>query len=142
MNALINYKIARSKNSRINQVLFVDDNYSILKLKKFFFKSELSIATDLLKSRNLKKNFVSLAHFLGPSEARSIPTRARPGDVSDRDVPRRRRPQGCIDPDTRIRRVVLVPESRSGPHRPTRVVSLAGHVIETSTRSHRRRRFA
>ena len=60
MNVVINYKIVRAKNSAINQVLFVDDNYSILKLKKFFFKNELSIASDLLKSRDLKKNFISL----------------------------------------------------------------------------------
>ncbi len=60
MNVVISYKNINSKKSRINQVLFVDESFNISKCKTFFSNKEFSFATDLIKSKNLKKKFLSL----------------------------------------------------------------------------------
>ena len=59
MNVSINYKTTTSKKSAINQVLFVDENFNISKCKKFFSNREFFFVTDLLKSKDLKKKFIS-----------------------------------------------------------------------------------
>ena len=60
MNVEINYRTIASKKSAVNQVLFVDESFNISKSKKFFLNKEFSFITDLLKSKNLKKKFISL----------------------------------------------------------------------------------
>ena len=60
MNDVINYKSINSKKKAINQVLFVNDSFNISKCKKFFLSKEFLFVTDLLKSKNLKKKFISL----------------------------------------------------------------------------------
>ncbi len=60
MNVVINYRSIASKKKAINHVLFVDDGFNISKCKKFFLTKEFSFVTDLLKSKNLKKKFISL----------------------------------------------------------------------------------
>ena len=59
MNVVINYKNTNSKKSAINQVLFVDENFNISKCKRFFSNKEFSYVNDLLKSKDLKKKFIS-----------------------------------------------------------------------------------
>ena len=59
MNVVINYKNIISKKSAINQVLFVDENFNISKCKRFFSNKEFSFVNDLLKSKDLKKKFIS-----------------------------------------------------------------------------------
>ena len=60
MNVKINYKNISFKKGAINQVLFVDENFSISKIKKYFLNKEFSFVSDLLKSQDLKKKFISL----------------------------------------------------------------------------------
>ena len=60
MNVVINYKNINSKKSVINQVLFVDENFNISKCKSYFSNKDFSFLTDLLKSKDLKKKFISL----------------------------------------------------------------------------------
>ena len=60
MNVSINYKTLTSKKSAINQVLFVEKNFNIIKIKKFFSNKEFLFATDLLKTKDLKKKIISL----------------------------------------------------------------------------------
>ena len=59
MNVLINYKENKFKKSAINQVLFVDEIFNISKCKNLFSKKEYSFIIDLIKSKNLKKKFIS-----------------------------------------------------------------------------------
>ena len=59
MNVVINYKNTNFKNNTINQVLFVDENFNISKCKRFFSNKEFSYVNDLLKSKDLKKKFIS-----------------------------------------------------------------------------------
>ena len=60
MNVKINYKSKSSKKSAINQVLFTNENFNLTKIKKYFLYKEFSFISDLLKSRDLKKKFISL----------------------------------------------------------------------------------
>ena len=60
MNVVISYRSIASKKKAVNQVLFVDDSFNISKCKKFFLAKEFSFVTDILKSKNLKRKFVSL----------------------------------------------------------------------------------
>ena len=60
MNVVISYRSIASKKKAINQVLFVDDSFNISKCKKFFSAKEFSFVTDLLKSKDFKKKFISL----------------------------------------------------------------------------------
>ena len=59
MNVVINYKNVNSKKSPINQLLFVDENFNISNCKRFFLNKEFSFVSDLLKSKDLKKQFIS-----------------------------------------------------------------------------------
>ena len=60
MDVSINYKTLASKKSAINQVLFVEENFNIIKIKKFFSNKEFLFATDLLKTKDLKEKIISL----------------------------------------------------------------------------------
>ncbi len=60
MNVVINFKNISSKKSAINQVLFVNDTFNISKCKKFFSNKEFLFVNDLLKSKNIKKKFISI----------------------------------------------------------------------------------
>ena len=56
MTVQINYKNSSSKKDLSNLVLFVDEKFNIAGLKNDISKSEFLYITDLLKSRNLKKD--------------------------------------------------------------------------------------
>ena len=60
MNVQINYKNITSTKNSINLVLFTDENYNISHLKKYLLNKEFSTLSDLLKSKNLKKNIICL----------------------------------------------------------------------------------
>ena len=60
MNVEINYKNIRSAKHSRNHVLFTDENYNIKGLKKYLLNKEFSIVSDLLKSKDLKKNIISI----------------------------------------------------------------------------------
>ena len=59
MKVTISYKKISSQKRVINQVLFVDRDYSIIKLKKYFSDKEFYFLSDLLKSKDFKKKFIS-----------------------------------------------------------------------------------
>ena len=59
MKVTISYKNISSQKRVINQVLFVDRDYSIIKLKKYFSDKEFYFLSDLLKSKDFKKKFIS-----------------------------------------------------------------------------------
>ena len=60
MTVSINYKNNLSKKSISNLVLFVDEKYNILTLKKHIPGSHYSSVLDLIKSQNLKKKIISI----------------------------------------------------------------------------------
>ena len=60
MNVKINYKNIPSKKNSINHVLFTDENFNILGLKKHILDKEYSLISDLLKSKDLKNKIISL----------------------------------------------------------------------------------
>ena len=60
MNVQIKYKNIRSIKNSTNHVLFTDENYNINSLKKFLLNKEFSTVSDLLKSKDLKKNIICL----------------------------------------------------------------------------------
>ena len=60
MNVQISYKNIKSTKNSTNYVLFTDENYNINNLKKYLLNREFSIISDLLKSKNLKKNIICL----------------------------------------------------------------------------------
>ena len=59
MSIKINYKNIKSKNQPINVVLFTDEKFNISSLKKYILNSEFSFINDLLKTSDLKKNFLT-----------------------------------------------------------------------------------
>ncbi len=59
MSIKINYKNIKSKNQPINVVLFTDEKFNISPLKKYILNSEFSFINDLLKTSDLKKNFLT-----------------------------------------------------------------------------------
>ena len=59
MNVQINYKNNPSKKNSVNHVLFVDENFNILALKKHLLNKEYSFVSDLLRSQDLKKKIIS-----------------------------------------------------------------------------------
>ncbi len=59
MTIAINYKNTATKLKPSNQVLFVEQNFSISGLKKYFSNSEYSYTAELLKSSDLKKKNIS-----------------------------------------------------------------------------------
>ena len=58
MSIQINYKNKGLKGPSGNPVLFVDENFNIRNIKKFISKNEFSYLFDLLKTSDLKKNFL------------------------------------------------------------------------------------
>jgi len=58
MSIKINYKTGTNKKNSHNLVLFVDEKFTISKLKKYISNSEYSFIQDLLKTTNLKKKIV------------------------------------------------------------------------------------
>ena len=58
MNVSINYKTLTPKKSAINQVLFVDENFNILKKKNFFQIKNFYLQQIYLKLKILKKKLL------------------------------------------------------------------------------------
>ena len=56
MSISINYKNSQIPKNIINHVFFIDEKKNILSLKKYLNKTEFSLISDLIKSKNLKKN--------------------------------------------------------------------------------------
>ena len=60
MSVIINYKKKLLKNNSFNLILFVDEDYNLSKLKKIIAKNEYSFILDLIKSKNQKKEIITL----------------------------------------------------------------------------------
>ena len=60
MNIQINYKNKPSEKNSINHVIFTDEDFNILALKKYLQKKEYSFVSDLIKSKDLKKKIINL----------------------------------------------------------------------------------
>ena len=58
MTVQIIYKGIPGKQNSSNLVLFVDEKYNILGLKKYILSTEYSFILDLLKSRDLKREII------------------------------------------------------------------------------------
>ena len=58
MTVEINYKNNSSKKNLSNYILFVDENFSIKNLKKHIFNNEYHFISDLLKTKDLKKEIL------------------------------------------------------------------------------------
>ncbi len=58
MSISINYKSRLAKKNLGNLVLFVDEKFNILSLKKHILSSEYSIISDLIKSQDLKRKIL------------------------------------------------------------------------------------
>ncbi len=58
MSIQINYKSGSLKTNAGNLILFVDEKFSIIGLKKYISNSEFSYIFDLLKTSDLKKNLL------------------------------------------------------------------------------------
>ena len=58
MTIKINYKNTKLKNQSNNLVLFTDEKFNLLPLRKYILKTELSYIYDLLKTSDLKKKIV------------------------------------------------------------------------------------
>ena len=58
MSIQINYKNKGLKNHSVNPILFVNENFNIMDIKKFISKNEFSYLFDLLKTSDLKKNLL------------------------------------------------------------------------------------
>ena len=58
MSIAINYKNDMSKNRSSNLVLFVDEKFNILSLKKHILNTEYSFVSDLIKTKDLKKEII------------------------------------------------------------------------------------
>ena len=56
MSVKINYNNTSIKKNSSNLVLFTDDRFNLIPLKKYISKSEFSFVNDLLKTSDLKKN--------------------------------------------------------------------------------------
>ncbi len=59
MSITINYKNNQIKKNSSNVVLFVDEKFNILSLKKHILVSEYSFISDLLRVRDLKKSIIN-----------------------------------------------------------------------------------
>ncbi len=60
MSVRINYKKKLLKNNSFNLILFVDEDYNLSRLKKIISKNEHSFILDLIKSKNQKKEIITL----------------------------------------------------------------------------------
>ncbi len=59
MSVQISYKNIKTTKNSTNLVLFVDEKFNFLKLKKYVSPKEYSFISDLLKSKDLKKRIIS-----------------------------------------------------------------------------------
>jgi leucyl aminopeptidase len=59
MSVQISYSKKLSSKNSVNKVLFVDDKYNILSLKKHLSSKEHNFVSDILKSKDTKKKFLS-----------------------------------------------------------------------------------
>ena len=59
MSVQISYKNIKSTKNSTNLVLFIDEKFNFLKLKKYVSPKEYSFISDLLKSKDLKKRIIS-----------------------------------------------------------------------------------
>ena len=82
MNVQINYKNIRFTKNPTNYVLFTDENYNITGLKKYFSNNEFSIVSDLLKSKELKKNII----FLDISSKKTIVLISLKKEIQSSDI--------------------------------------------------------
>ena len=56
MPVKINYNSTSFKKNSSNLVLFTDDKFNLIPIKKYISKFEFSYVNDLLKASDLKKN--------------------------------------------------------------------------------------
>ena len=59
MSITINYKLKLKNNRLFSEVFFVDQEFKISGLKKYISKSEYMFISDLIKSKDLKKEIIS-----------------------------------------------------------------------------------
>jgi len=59
MSVIINYKANFIKKNSSNIIMFTDENFNILGLKKHFLKSDFSFILDLIKTKEKKDNILS-----------------------------------------------------------------------------------
>ncbi len=59
MSVEINYKKKKPDKVLSNHILFIDEKFNILSLKKHISGSEFSLISDLIKTKNLKKKIIS-----------------------------------------------------------------------------------
>ena len=59
MTVQIKFNKNQKKKNQTNLVLFVDEKFNILPLKKHILGSEYSFISDLIKTRDLKKKIIS-----------------------------------------------------------------------------------
>ena len=57
MSITVNYKKNEYKKNSSQLVLFVNENFNLLDLKKYISKNEYSLVNDLLKSRDKRKKY-------------------------------------------------------------------------------------
>ena len=60
MSVKINYKKKFLKNSSLNLIFFVNEDYNLSSLKKIVSKNDHSFILDLIKSKNQKKEIITL----------------------------------------------------------------------------------
>ena len=59
MSVTINYKRNSLKKNSSSLILFTDEKFNILALKKHILKAEYLFVSDLIKTKDLKKNILS-----------------------------------------------------------------------------------
>ena len=59
MSVQIKYNKTLPPKNSINKVLFVDDKYNFIKIKKYISSKEYNVISELIKSYKAKKNFLS-----------------------------------------------------------------------------------
>ena len=59
MSVQINYKTINSINTASNLVIFVDENFNISGYSKYIHKDEFSYISELLKTRDLKRDVLN-----------------------------------------------------------------------------------
>ena len=59
MSISINYKYISNNKNNSNDILFVDEKFNVLNIKKHISSSEYSFISDLIKTTNVKKKIVT-----------------------------------------------------------------------------------
>ena len=59
MPVSINYKTSPSKKNLNNVILFIDEKFTISKIKKYVSKNDFLLISDLLKTKNFDKEILS-----------------------------------------------------------------------------------